>query len=103
MKIKFPFFLLFLFVSISAMSQQKHKKPSASFKIIGYYFLNAALRDTVHSDSSYLFLNKITHLNIAFINPDTTGNFNLELAIDTLIKKAHDKNVKVIVYIGSNE
>ena len=100
MKIKFPFFLLFLFVSISAMSQQKHKKPSASFKIIGYYFLNAALRDTVHSDSSYLFLNKITHLNIAFINPDTTGNFNLELAIDTLIKKAHGKNVKVLASIG---
>lgn len=100
MKIKIPFFLLFLFVSVSAISQKNHKRSTASFKVVGYYFLNAALRDTVHADSNYLFLNKITHLNIAFINPDTTGNFNLELAIDTLIKKAHDKNVKVLASIG---
>jgi GH18 family chitinase len=100
MKIKFPFFLLFLIASAPAMGQQKHKKSFSSFKVIGYYFLNAALRDTVHADSNYLFLNKITHLNIAFLNPDTTGNFNLELAIDTLIKKAHDKKVKVLASIG---
>ncbi len=100
MKIKFSFFLLFLFISTSATSQQTHKKTTTSFKVVGYYFLKAALLDTVHSDSNHLFLNKITHLNIAFINPDYTGNFNLELAIDTLIKKAHAKKVKVLASIG---
>ena len=68
--------------------------------MVGYYFLNAAIRDTAYADSNYLFLNKITHLNIAFINPDSTGNFNQYLAIDTLIKKAHKKNVKVLASIA---
>jgi len=76
------------------------KRPSASFKVVGYYFLYTAVRDTVHADSTYLFLNKITHLNIAFINPDRGGNFDQNLAIDTLIKKAHQKNVKVLASIG---
>lgn len=82
------------------MSQKKNKKSPISFKVVGYYFLNSALRDTVHADSTYLFLNKITHLNIAFINPDTTGNFRQDLAIDTLIKKAHKKKVKVLASIA---
>lgn len=68
--------------------------------MVGYYFLNAALKDTAHADSTYLFLNKITHLNIAFINPDSSGNFRQDLAIGTLIKKAHDKNVKVLASIA---
>ena len=101
MKLKFPLSILFLLlISSLAMSQGKNKKSSTPFKVVGYYFLNAALRDTVHADSAFLFFNKITHLNIAFINPDTSGNFNLELAIDTLIKKAHDKDVKVLASIG---
>ncbi len=86
--------------SISVISQRKNITGESSFKIVGYYFLNAALRDTVHADSNYLFLNKITHLNIAFINPDSAGNFRQDWAIDTLIKKAHQKNVKVLASIG---
>ncbi len=82
------------------IGQKKNRKPSSSFKVVGYYFLNAALKDSVHADSSYLFLNKITHLNIAFINPDSNGIFKQDLAIDTLIKKAHDKNVKVLASIA---
>lgn len=67
---------------------------------MGYYLLNAALKDTVYADSNYLFLDKITHLNIAFINPDSTGNFKQDLAIDSLIEKAHRKNVKVLASIA---
>lgn len=81
-----------------ATAQKRNK--IIPFKIVGYYFLNAALRNTVQNDSSYAFLNKITHLNIAFINPDSSGNFSNAIAIDTLIKKAHQKNVKVLVSIA---
>ncbi|MGN6530197.1 MAG: glycosyl hydrolase family 18 protein, partial [Ginsengibacter sp.] len=84
--------------SFLSFSQKKNKPKT--FKVVGYYFLNAALRDTIHADSSYLFLNKITHLNIAFINPDSTGNFNQNLSIDALIKKAHQKKVKVLASIA---
>jgi len=101
MKIKLCLCILFSWlVSSAAMSQRKNKKTETAFKIVGYYFLNAAIRDTVYADSNYLFLNKITHLNIAFINPDSTGHFKKDLAIDTLIKKAHAKQVKVLASIA---
>jgi chitinase len=92
--------ILTLIISLSVSSQKQNKTSDARFKIVGYYFLNAALRDSVHADSSYLFLNKITHLNIAFINPDSSGSFTHHFAIDTLIKKAHQKNVKVLASIA---
>lgn len=93
-------FFIFFSILISSNSTGQKKNKIIPFKIVGYYFLYAAVRDTVHADSTYLFLNKITHLNIAFINPDSTGNFRNDLAIDTLIKKAHQKNVKVLASIG---
>lgn len=101
MRIKLPSsILILLLISLSTSGQRKNKKDDHSFKIVGYYFLYAAVRDTVHADSTYQFLNKITHLNIAFINPDSAGNFRNDLAIDTLIKKAHKKSVKVLASIG---
>jgi chitinase len=97
-------FLLLIFIlliiSSSGLGQKKNRKQEMSFKVVGYYFLNAAIRDTIYADSSYLFLNKITHLNIAFINPDSAGHFKQDLAIDTLIQKAHKKNVKVLASIA---
>lgn len=96
-EILFLFFISILFPTI-AICQKKNK--TFPFKVVGYYFLNAALKDTARADSAYLFLNKITHLNIAFINPDSSGNFRQDLAIGTLIKKAHNKNVKVLASIA---
>ena len=92
------FFLLL--IGTVAFGQKSFRKQNTSFKIVGYYFLRSALNDTSYADSNYLFLNKVTHLNIAFINPDTSGNFDLHLAIDTLIRKAHEKKVKVLASIG---
>ena len=100
MKPKVIALLVFLIISFSVFSQKKNETAAPQFKVVGYYFLNAALRDSVHADSTYLFLNKITHLNVAFINPDSNGNFTRHLAIDTLIKKAHQKNVKVLASIA---
>jgi chitinase len=99
MKVK-PVCLFFFLLMISFVSFAQKKKKLKIFKVVGYYFLNAALRDTVHADSTYLFLNKINHLNIAFINPDSSGNFNQDLRIDTLIKKSHQKKVKVLASIA---
>lgn len=101
MKIKSLFLILpLLLLSFKTISQVRSNALPNSFKIVGYYFLYTAVRDTIHADSTYQFLNKITHLNIAFINPDSAGNFRNDLAIDTLIKKAHQKNVKVLASLG---
>lgn len=101
MKVKFSFPILFLVLfSLQVQAQQKGLKPQHAFRVVGYYFLNAATEDTAYSDSDYLFLDKITHLNIAFINPDSTGSFNQNLAIDTLLNKAHLKGVQVLASIA---
>ncbi|MEO8819703.1 MAG: glycosyl hydrolase family 18 protein [Ginsengibacter sp.] len=105
MKTTFTIIIFSLFFS-TAKSQTTFPKSNHRFKVVGYYFLRSALRDSTYADSNYLFLNKITHLNIAFINPDSNGNFNQKLAIDTLIKNAHQKNIKVLASIaggGSHE
>src|ERR1700730_4491888 len=101
MRVKFFLLISFLLlISCIGIGQKKNKKTPTPFKIVGYYFLDTAIGDSTYADSNYLFLNRITHLNIAFINPDSTGNFNQYLAIDTLINKAHKKNVKALASIG---
>lgn len=45
-------------------------------------------------------LTQITDLNLAFINPDASGNFPANDAYRDIIKKAHDKNVRVFLSIG---
>lgn len=98
--IKYLAFAFLIFLSNASVGQVKFHKSHSSFKVVGYYFLRSALNDRTYADSNYTFLNKITHLNIAFINPDTSGIFEQSLAIDTLIKKAHHKKVKVLASIG---
>src|SRR6185437_9290932 len=92
--------VLFSFFFFCLKSQTKIKSQKSTFKVVGYYFLKSALRDSSYADSNYLFLNKVTHLNIAFINPDSNGNFTQKFTIDTLVKKAHEKRVKVLASIA---
>jgi chitinase len=102
-KMKLPLILSVLILHVISpvcQSQPGNQKASANFKVVGYYFLNAVLRYTTAIDTSYAFLDKITHLNLAFINPDTAGNFRQDLNIVTFIEKAHSKNVKVLASIA---
>lgn len=45
-------------------------------------------------------LDKITHLNIAFINPDSTGSLLVAPGLKDVVTLAHAKNVKVLLSIG---
>jgi chitinase len=45
-------------------------------------------------------LSKITDLNLAFINPDASGNFPPNEAYRQVIEKAHGHNVKVFLSLG---
>ena len=42
----------------------------------------------------------ITHLNYAFANPDSMGNFAYNACLDSLVKVAHSNGVKVFASIG---
>lgn len=69
---------------------------SAQFKIVGY----VRPRANMVAEVKTLDLSRLTHLNVAFINPDTNGVFKAMPQLDTLVKLAHDKKVKVLLSCG---
>ncbi|MFD2144194.1 hypothetical protein [Mucilaginibacter antarcticus] len=78
---------------LSAQAQTSSNK----FKIVGYYAIRAALT----ADLSTVPFDKLTHINLYFLNPDTLGNFNTDLTgLLPFIKAAHAKNVKVLPSIA---
>ena len=67
----------------------------AQFRVIGY----------VHPwktvpDMTKISFDKITHLNIAFVNPDSAGNLVIPGGFDSLIKTSHQFHVKALASIG---
>ncbi|WP_462266786.1 glycosyl hydrolase family 18 protein [Mucilaginibacter sp.] len=95
--------LIILFILSFAASQTVWGKPIAKtpipgipFKVIGYLRTNDITSDRV----ARFDLNKITHLNIAFINPDSNGNFSMINGLTALVIRAHAKHVKVLASIG---
>ncbi|WP_445722232.1 glycosyl hydrolase family 18 protein [Flavobacterium sp.] len=54
----------------------------------------------LNSFSNSIQYSKLTHINIAFENPDANGNLSFNPANTTIIQKAHANNVKVFVSIA---
>jgi chitinase len=71
-------------------------KTFSQFRVVGYVSLWKQGMPTL-SDST---LNQLTHLNIAFVNPDSLGNLFLPSGIDSLINQAKNANVKVLMSVG---
>jgi len=67
-----------------------------SFRVVGYIPRGADLSGA----SGMPDLGKITHLNIAFMNPDSTGVFPVDESVNTLTGLAHAKGVAVLLSIG---
>ncbi|MGZ3873984.1 MAG: glycosyl hydrolase family 18 protein [Mucilaginibacter sp.] len=70
------------------------KNPA--FRIVGY-LPTPAIGDAF---SNGLDLGKINYLNIAFINPDPSGNFTVPAGLAAVVNAAHEKKVKVLISIG---
>lgn len=83
--------IVFFLITILFTSQVK-----AQFKVVGYIRANG---DMV-SDLQKVDLGKVTHLNIAFINPDTSGIFRPFPALDTVVSIVHARRVKVLMSCG---
>ena len=89
----FAAFVLLASCSKSPAKAITPEKPQkADFKVVGYMFADG---DLIARSASIDF-GKITHLNIAFINPDASGTFPSISTLSDLVKKAHTNNVKVI-------
>ena len=85
-RVKTVFALLLFFFSAITYGQ---------FRIIGYVHSGRQAPDLTKID-----FQKITHLNIAFVNPDSAGNLLLPAGFDSLINTAHRFDVKVLASIG---
>ncbi|HEY2726649.1 MAG TPA: glycosyl hydrolase family 18 protein [Parafilimonas sp.] len=71
-------------------------KTTAQFRIVGY--LNTW--DNFPDNAANLDYTKITHLNIAFANPDANGHLTEFDSLSTVVKNAHAANVKVLMSMG---
>jgi len=67
----------------------------AQFRVIGYVHSNHSAPDLTLIQFGYL-----THLNIAFVNPDSSGNLVLPPGFDSIVAAAHANKVKVLASIG---
>jgi chitinase len=94
-KQKLAFVCALLFIACSATKQTaKSKDP---FKVVGYYSLQAAITDTL----SNVPFDKLTHINLWFLNPDSTGAFTQNFSsLAPFINAAHSNGVKVLASIG---
>src|SRR6187397_1981726 len=68
---------------------------SAQFRVIGYIHPHIGGKEAESID-----FQKLTHLNIAFVNPDSAGQLQLPPGFDSLIDAAHLNKVIVLASIG---
>jgi GH18 family chitinase len=83
---------LFLLISADRLMAQSTK---SKFRIVGY-MRNRGLANSIKNFE----LDKITHLNIAFINPDSLGNLKVAPDLKDVAALAHKSGVKVLLSIG---
>jgi len=100
--LKQRFILLILFTTIIAGCSKKSVNVSrnttgdTSFKVIGYL----PNRMDLLAAADLVDFQKITHLYIAFVNPDSLGNLTGTANLKAVAALAHSKNVKILVSIG---
>src|ERR1700761_9107153 len=72
------------------------KAQQKAFRVIGY-LRTQNIRDGQADQVDY---SKVTHINIAFVNPDSLGNFETMPGLQVFADKMHTKHVKVLASIG---
>lgn len=90
-------FKLLLFILLMPPVTLWAQSAKPGFRIVGYYSLKAAAT----ADTATVPFDKLTHVNLYFLNPDTVGNFNQDLStVSAFITAAHHHNVKVLPSIA---
>src|SRR5690349_3276083 len=87
---RFYLMLIALCLACVASAQQ------APFRVVGYYSLKAATGKSHARQLKYL-----THINLWFLNPDSTGSYTQDLSgLKPFVDKAHRRKIKVLFSIG---
>jgi chitinase len=82
--------------SKKSVTVSKNDRSDTRFKVIGYL----PNRTDVLAAANQVDFAKITHLYIAFINPDSAGNLTRTENLKEVATLAHSKNVKIMASIG---
>ncbi|WP_374951222.1 glycosyl hydrolase family 18 protein [Mucilaginibacter sp.] len=83
--------ILLLPIAQGVMAQSGSK-----FRVVGYIRNQRRVATTIRNFD----LDKVTHLNIAFVNPDSAGNLPVTPGLKEITAIAHQKGVKVLLSIG---
>ncbi|HVW59702.1 MAG TPA: glycosyl hydrolase family 18 protein [Puia sp.] len=67
------------------------------FRTVGYLMINRA---DLAAAMTTIDWHKLTHLNLAFVNPDSTGVFTINPGLAAVVQTAHDNQVKVLMSLG---
>ncbi len=89
------FLCLFLLLSFIFLANN----TNAQFRIVGY--LNTW--DNFPKSAATINYSQITHMNIAFANPDEKGNLTSFAGLQGVADNAHQHNVKVLMSLGGAE
>lgn len=73
-----------------------HPVADAQFRVVGY--LNTW--DHFPGNVSCIPFGKITHLHIAFAQPDAKGDLRVIKGLSEVVKKAHENGVKILISMG---
>lgn len=97
--------ILLLIISVfSGCKKHVAQDPSSgtvsSFRTVGYLMID---RDDLLQAVTAIDFSKITHLNLAFINPDANGVFPDNAALKPLIALAHAHQDSVFMSIGGGD
>ncbi|CAM4010029.1 Chitinase, GH18 family [Pedobacter westerhofensis] len=84
------------FLSVFALLSVVPFTGNSQFRVVGYLRTG---NDMV-KNTRQINLGQITHLNIAFINPETDGTFTAQPQLDTVVQLAHQHGVKVMLACG---
>jgi chitinase len=98
-------FHLLLLLLIGTPQLQACKKSHAgnptpantNFRVVGYLMVGD---DDAVAKAQRVNFSALTHLNLAFINPDANGTFADNPALTQIVKLAHDNKVKVLMSMG---
>ncbi|MEZ4825607.1 MAG: glycosyl hydrolase family 18 protein [Bacteroidia bacterium] len=85
------FLLLFIWNGMISVYSQSDR-----FKVVGYISIRAAM-----DDENKIPFERLTHVNLWFLNPDSAGEFHLDIpALLPFVEKAHKKHTMVLFSIG---
>ncbi|MDR3715727.1 MAG: glycosyl hydrolase family 18 protein [Puia sp.] len=87
----------------STVLEQSGANPAPApgpYKVVGYLEVN---RPDLPAALSNIDFRSLSHLNLAFVNPDSTGAFADRPAVRQIVASAHAAGVKVLMSIGGGE